>query len=136
LSLTDQVNSCRPASFTLHPGKQGHFAYRSRKTVTDAGESNLRDKLASDGVQSADTAAGADLAKMAFDRESGHLAPPWDVAAESLQGVHLMLRGFFLWIRNGFHHHAHILADDKDGALELLQLCNALVKIVEKSRRR
>lgn len=73
------------------------------------------------------------FAKLAFDKESGRLVPPWDIAAESLQGIHLMLRGFFLWIHNGFHHHARILTHDKDGALELVQLCNALVKIIEKS---
>ena len=30
---------CRPASCTFRPGIQGHFAHRSRKYVTDAGES-------------------------------------------------------------------------------------------------
>ncbi len=106
------------------------------RALTALIESNLRDRLVSHGVASAETAAGADLAQIAFDKESGQLAPPWDIAAESLQGVHLMLRGFFLWIRNGFQHHAHILSHDKDGALELVQLCNALLKIIEKSRPR
>ncbi len=103
------------------------------KAIAGLVESNLRDKIMSHDVSSAETAAGAQLAKMAYGKQDGVLRPPWDAATESLEGVHLMVRGFFLWIRNGFHHHARILENDKDGALELIQLCNAILKIIEKS---
>ncbi len=99
------------------------------KALAGLVESNLREKITSHGMPSAGSAAGVDLAKIAYEKESGILRPPWNIATESSQGVHLMVRGFFLWIRNGFHHHTRILEHDKDGALELIpkQACCSML---------
>ena len=105
------------------------------KALAGVVESCLRDKLLDLGVAEAETKAGTELAKIAYHESSGQLMPPWPKATESAQGCHLMFNGFFQWIRNGFHHHSTVL-ETKEGVLELIQLCNSLVKIVELSTKR
>ena len=105
------------------------------KALAGVVESCLRDKLLDLGVDAAETKAGTELANIAYHKSAGRLVPPWPKATESAQGCHLMFNGFFQWIRNGFHHHSTVL-ETKEGVLELIQLCNSLVKIVELSTKR
>jgi hypothetical protein len=105
------------------------------KALAGVVESCLRDKLLDLGVVEAETKAGIELANIAYNKSAGKLMPPWPKATESAQGCQLVFNGFFQWIRNGFHHHATVF-ETKDGVLELIQLCNSLVKIVELSGKR
>jgi hypothetical protein len=106
------------------------------KALAGLVESSLREKLLALGDQSVQTKAGTELAKSALNKESGVLVPPWNIGSESIQGAHLMFHGFFMWIRNTFHHHARIFERDKNGVLELIQLCSAMLKILEKCKPR
>ena len=102
------------------------------KALSGVVESNLRDKLIDIGVTEAETKAGTELANIAYNKSTGRLMPPWPKAIESVQGCHIVFNGFFQWIRNGFHHHAEVV-ETNEGVLELIQLCNSLIKIIELS---
>ena len=102
------------------------------KALSGVVESNLRDKLIDIGATEAESKAGIELAKIAYNKSTGLLIPPWPKSHESIQGCHIVFNGFFLWIRNGFHHHTEVV-ETKEGVLELIQLCNSLIKIIELS---
>ncbi|OGU60971.1 MAG: hypothetical protein A2X64_02910 [Ignavibacteria bacterium GWF2_33_9] len=104
------------------------------KAISGLVESRLRNKLESLGVSSAANSAGIELAKLAYNKNSGCLIPPWPIAKESNEGAHLLLSGYMLWIRNGFHHQTKIFTS-KEGVLELLALSCALLRIINLSTR-
>ncbi len=105
------------------------------KAISGLVESTLRDKLESLGVTEASSCAGTELSNLAFNRTKGHLSPPWSIAKESEQGAQQLFNGFFLWIRNGFHHQTEIFAS-KDGILQLLTLSCSLLRIINLSTKR
>jgi hypothetical protein len=105
------------------------------KAISGLVESTLRDKLESLGVNEAYSIAGIELSNLAFNKQHGHLSPPWAVARESQEGAQLLFNGFFLWIRNGFHHQTKIFIS-KDGILELLTLVCSLLRIIKLSTKR
>jgi len=105
------------------------------KAISGLVESTLRDKLESFGVSEASSCAGVELAKLAYNKSNGYLSPPWLIAKESYEGAHLLFNGFFLWIRNGFHHKTKVFKS-KEGILELLTLSCSLLRIINLSTKR
>jgi len=105
------------------------------KAISGLVESTLRDKLESFGVSEASSSAGVELAKLAYNKSNGHLSPPWPIAKESYEGTYLLFSGFFLWIRNGFHHKTKVFKS-KEGILELLTLSCSLLRIINLSAKR
>jgi hypothetical protein len=105
------------------------------KAISGLVESTLRDKLESLGVEEASWSAGIELAKLAYNKINGYLSPPWSIAKESHEGVYLLFSGFFLWIRNAFHHQTKIFTS-KEGILELLTLSCSLIRIINLSTKR
>lgn len=105
------------------------------KAISGLVESTLRDKLESFGVSEASSSAGVELAKLAFNKNNGYLSPPWLIAKESHEGAYLLFNGFFLWIRNGFHHKTKVFTS-KEGILELLTLSCSLLRIIKLSTKR
>lgn len=105
------------------------------KAISGLVESTLRDKLESLGVTEASSCAGTELSNLAFNKANGHISPPWSVAKESEQGAQQLFNGFFLWIRNGFHHQTKIFTS-KDGILQLLTLACSLLRIINLSTKR
>ena len=65
------------------------------KAISGLVESTLRDKLELFGVSEASSSAGVELAKLAYNKSNGYLSPPWLIAKESYEGVHLLFNGFF-----------------------------------------
>lgn len=105
------------------------------KAISGLVESTLCDKLELFGVSEASSSAGVELAKLAYNKSNGYLSPPWLIAKESYEGVHLLFNGFFLWIRNGFHHKTKVFKS-KEGILELLTLSCSLLRIINLSTKR
>lgn len=99
-------------------------------------ESALRTRCLKEGCAAAGSVTGAELAVLAFTEEKGCLTPPYAVANRSAHGAFLLFQGFFLYLRNAYGHHSHVVGSDRTYVIEFLSLCDTLLSIVEGSTRR
>lgn len=99
-------------------------------------EAKLRHKCLGVGGTSANGQTGVNLAVTAYHESKGCLNPPFTVATQASHGVFLIFQGFFHYIRNAYGHHSTVMGKNRECIIEFLNLCESLLKIIEKSTKR
>lgn len=100
------------------------------KCVSEAAkflESELRNKTGAPA-----NVRGSDLATYAFNPQRGILNAPYCQEQGHKEGIHILYRGAFNYIRNLAIHHSDILNDPIDN-LQMLSYLDLLVRLLEKS---
>jgi hypothetical protein len=106
------------------------------RSATVLVEDILRKRCLAEGRVDASTQTGADLAVTAFSGMTACLTPPWPLATQARDGAHLILRGFFLYIRNAWGHNAVVSGSDGTMVVDHILLCQYLLKMIENSSKR
>jgi uncharacterized protein (TIGR02391 family) len=75
---------------------------------------------------------GADLATFAFKPQKGKLVDPYSQDKGHEEGIHILYRGAFNYIRNLAIHHSKILNDQTDN-LQMLTFLDLLIRLLDKS---
>lgn len=99
-------------------------------------ETRLKAKCISAGAQDAAGLSGVGLVGRAFHKDNGCLTPPWPIATEVIDGAHQLFRGFVLYVRNATAHNTEFMGKDLSAAIDLLMLCQSLLRIIDASKNR